>query len=123
MAGEGLRQVEPQHVPDLVAVTSLVLSGEEDQGPRVPVVVGRHLVIEAEHLRPAAEEGRGVRQLRRLRLGLFRLGLGLWRNRRRDQLVVDPPPPLGDSRRLADPAQHVIRPADECEVFGDADVS
>jgi hypothetical protein len=45
----------PQTFADGPAVTSLVPLVQEEQNPRLPVVIGRHLVVEAEHLGPATE--------------------------------------------------------------------
>jgi hypothetical protein len=48
-------QLSPQTFADGPAVTSLVPLVQEEQNPRLPVVIGRHLVVEGEHLGPATE--------------------------------------------------------------------
>jgi hypothetical protein len=53
-------QLSPQRVAEVLAEASLVLLPEEEENARLPVVVGRHLVVESQHLGPATEKCRTV---------------------------------------------------------------
>jgi hypothetical protein len=64
MVSEARRQFSSQRVAEVLAEVGLVLLPEEEKNARLPVVIGRHLVIEPQHLRPATEECRTVGETR-----------------------------------------------------------
>src|SRR5260370_18570300 len=64
MAAEGSRKVPGQHRGDLVAQLSAPAVGHEELQARAPVVVGRALGVEAEHLRTRSQQRRRVLELR-----------------------------------------------------------
>jgi hypothetical protein len=75
VAAEAVREFMPQGLAHGVARRGVVFLGEEEVNARPPAVVGRHLVVEAEHLGAGAESRGAVAQARELRVedGLDRL--------------------------------------------------